>query len=852
MYISIAYALIKTFFYKSGPVVNRLPQNQPTLHISPPERQYSVGENVEIACQSSEPGVITDWSKVSGWLDSNVQTVGGRLRINSISPGNAGVYRCDATGPHGVYSKDYNISVYDQEVKDEAPIEVKNAPRGSSVILDCNTNLEEPVTYLWSKQGGSLPQYVDIYSGTIQLNDVGSMDAGTYTCSASSGVRSAEVPIILVVTGIVPYFTQAPNSYITLPTLRDSYIQFSFEISFKSENGNGLLLYNGNSKYNKNDFISLSLVDNVPIFKFNLGHSTTVIRSDHPVSSRQWHTVKILRHRKKTTMYVDGQGPYIGTAEGKFLGLDLNDPIYLGGAPDSNGIHPDVFEYGYRGFVGCISRLKIGHDHLDILRDNLNKTGITSCETCADNKCENNGACQEALSKDGYLCICPTGFSGQTCSKLQGEACSPYACGTGRCIDTENGFECQCPLGRSGRRCEREITINEPAFQNDAYIAYPTPKPIKRLRVSLKVKPNNFNDGVLLYCSETEEGHGDFFSLAIRDRHLEFIFDAGNGLTVIRHGTELAPGQWHVLTASRTASDGRLVVDGGIPSVGRLAGNHKTLNLQTPLYVGGYDKHHVKINAGVKVNSGFNGCISEITVSGLDINIQNVTDSSNIEECSEQNDVDNNIYSPNNNAHENTQTPLYGNSQTGCSSNPCLNHGQCYPLRPNDYQCACAPGYVGKNCEKVQNICDELPCQNQGVCKENNTRYTCDCLLGFTGYNCEQRTELRSDAHFDGNGYLEFSRDSLPHNNDEETEIIALELSTSSSEGLVFWHGQHPNEDGQGQDFISLAVVNGYLEYSFDLGMGPAIILNNRRRVDDGERHSVILKTYWTARFNRD
>lgn len=82
---------------------------------------------------------------------------------------------------------------------------------------------------------------------------------------------------------------------------------------------------------------------------------------------------------------------------------------------------------------------------------------------------------------------------------------------------------------------------------------------------------------------------------------------------MIRHNEELVPGQTHLITASRTLSDGRLMVDGGPPSVGRLAGNHKTLNLQTPLYVGGYDKHHVKISDGVKVYSGFNGCISNVS-----------------------------------------------------------------------------------------------------------------------------------------------------------------------------------------------------------------------------------------------
>lgn len=37
-------------------------------------------------------------------------------------------------------------------------------------------------------------------------------------------------------------------------------------------------------------------------------------------------------------------------------------------------------------------------------------------------------------------------------------------------------------------------------------------------------------------------------------------------------------------------------------------------------------------------------------------------------------------------------------------------------------------------------------------------------------------------------------------------------------------------------------VSNGYLEFSYDLGSGPAIIRSTDIRVDDGERHSVILK----------
>ena len=39
-----------------------------------------------------------------------------------------------------------------------------------------------------------------------------------------------------------------------------------------------------------------------------------------------------------------------------------------------------------------------------------------------------------------------------------------------------------------------------------------------------------------------------------------------------------------------------------------------------------------------------------------------------------------------------------------------------------------------------------------------------------------------------------------------------------------------------------ISVVNGYLEFSYDLGSGPVVLRSNQVRVDDGQRHSAILK----------
>lgn len=49
-------------------------------------------------------------------------------------------------------------------------------------------------------------------------------------------------------------------------------------------------------------------------------------------------------------MYVDREGPYSVIGQDAYEGLDLSEPLYLGGVPNFNEIAPDV--NANRGFVG--------------------------------------------------------------------------------------------------------------------------------------------------------------------------------------------------------------------------------------------------------------------------------------------------------------------------------------------------------------------------------------------------------------------------------------------------------------------------------------------------------------------
>lgn len=574
----------------------------------------------------------------------------------------------------------------------------------------------------------------------LQLRDIKESDAGTYICSASSRYETIDVPTVLVVTGIVPFFGQAPNSYIALPTLPDAYLHFNFEVSFKPETPNGIIIYNGQKKAQPNgDFISLVLNDGYPEFRFSCGSGHATIKGDKRLELGKWHTIKVTRSRRDGKMFVNGQDPYSGTSGGRNQGLDLSEPFYIGGVPFYNETNPNIGSK--EGFVGCISRLVIGRAITDLMREPTIKIGVTTCETCTENPCQNQGVCQEAQTKEGYTCLCPAGFSGSTCNKV-GQACYPDVCGAGRCVDKDEGFDCYCPLGKTGNRCERDVTIYEPAFSNNAYVAYPTPNPQRRLKMNLKIKPKNLKDGVLLYCAESEEGYGHFISLVLKDGFLEFKLDVGSGPFTIRSTHELKKDESVAVTVSKYLGEVKLVVNGEVPVSGKSPGAHKPLSLHTPLYVGGYDEERIKLNPGVGVEGGFNGCVSAVDISGTNLNLlTSVMDSANVQDCSDTNldtnSHNNNIeYGHEENDHQPSRRPFV----TGCSSSPCRNDGHCHPISPTDYTCTCINGYTGRDCEIAPNLCDHLqPCQNGGTCEGNTTKYKCDCPLGVTGLNCEQR-----------------------------------------------------------------------------------------------------------------
>ncbi|KRY29059.1 Fibropellin-1, partial [Trichinella spiralis] len=72
-----------------------------------------------------------------------------------------------------------------------------------------------------------------------------------------------------------------------------------------------------------------------------------------------------------------------------------------------------------------------------------------------------------------------------------------------------------------------------------------------------------------------------------------------------------------------------------------------------------------------------------------------------------------------------------------CVKQPCGNNFICQVTGPNSRNCVCEPGYTGKECNEVIDICADVDCKNGGSCYADKLNFTCVCRKGYRGKFCE-------------------------------------------------------------------------------------------------------------------
>ncbi|XP_069465563.1 protein crumbs homolog 1-like isoform X2 [Ambystoma mexicanum] len=282
---------------------------------------------------------------------------------------------------------------------------------------------------------------------------------------------------------------------------------------------------------------------------------------------------------------------------------------------------------------------------------------------CVSNPCQNNGTCVERAG-NSYSCACSPGFRGPLCEEDIIE-CASNPCQNGAiCIDNINEYSCFCVPGFQGNHCE--IDINECAS-----------------------RPCRYNGT----CLNKMDHYECKCALGYIGNNCEFEIDE----------CQSDPCQ-----------------------------NNATCNDRVGFYTCtcalGYEGEHCEVDIDECVsqpcrNEGF--CIDRV----------------NGYEC----DCSDTGFTGDNCEHDIPE----------CASDPCENNGTCLEGVKN-YSCACWPGYTGYHCAIDVDECAEYPCENWALCLERSNRthyghlpefdtefsydgaagYICRCQPGFTGENC--------------------------------------------------------------------------------------------------------------------
>ncbi|KAI4535837.1 hypothetical protein MG293_014164 [Ovis ammon polii] len=240
---------------------------------------------------------------------------------------------------------------------------------------------------------------------------------------------------------------------------------------------------------------------------------------------------------------------------------------------------------------------------------------------------------------------------------------------------TWGGSRCHCNLGKGGESCSEDIVIQYPQFFGHSYVTFePLKNSYQAFQITLEFRAEA-EDGLLLYCGENEHGRGDFMSLAVIRRSLQFRFNCGTGVAIIVSETKIKLGGWHTVTLYRDGLNGLLQLNNGTPVTGQSQGQYSKITFRTPLYLGGAPGAYWLVRA-TGTNRGFQGCVQALTVNGKRLDLRpwplgKALSGADVGEC----------------------------SSGICDEASCINGGTCTASKADSYICLCPLGFRGRHCE---------------------------------------------------------------------------------------------------------------------------------------------------------
>ncbi|CAI4228047.1 unnamed protein product [Auanema sp. JU1783] len=412
---------------------------------------------------------------------------------------------------------------------------------------------------------------------------------------------------------------------------------------------------------------------------------------------------------------------------------------------DRNGV--DILFNVQRGFGGVdrghlkpthiYSRLKSDFDELKHA-SRLQLELVT--EVCMPGVCE-RGECRERIefSDDdssvfsfqgtSYVtpehsrsahCSCHDGFAGKKCN-MEVNKCSKSPCKADKiCVPHSTGdYACICPLGTIGERCEQsELCSDETQCSEDSelsmdgsgYFELTLPFDVEdQMQFVVELRTVSYNGTVFF-----GQGSEDYHELLLSNGYLEYRWDCGTGVGIIKSDIQISDGKWHRIRILRNGSHSRLTIDGTEKQEGWSVPGSEVLNMQSfsNRLIFGARLEFASFGSD-NFTAGIAACFRTISLNGRSI----PKTRSNVR-----------LYG--------VEAGCQALASTPCSESPCKNGASCIP-QGKIASCICPERYDGNFCELDKRPCEDDPCPFSIQCVAFTNDYMCKCPDGYTGKQCD-------------------------------------------------------------------------------------------------------------------